>query len=43
MILSLKEFLKEEYNVERVDAAYIDDKTRRFTKLSNDELRKLMK
>ncbi len=39
----MKEFLKDEYNVERVDAAYIDDKTRRFTKLSNDELRKLMK
>ncbi|MDP3639983.1 MAG: proteasome subunit alpha, partial [Nanoarchaeota archaeon] len=39
----MKEFLKEEYNVERVDAAFIDDKNRRFTKLSNDELRKLMK
>ncbi len=42
-LILMKEFLKEEYNVERVDAAYIDDKTRRFTKLSNDELRKLMK
>ncbi len=40
---ALKEFLKGEFNYDRVDAAYIDVKDRRFTKLSNDELKKLVK
>ena len=40
---ALKEFLKTEFNYDRVDAAYINVKDRRFTKLSNDELKKLVK
>ncbi|MBI2146339.1 archaeal proteasome endopeptidase complex subunit alpha, partial [Candidatus Woesearchaeota archaeon] len=40
---ALKEFLKAEFNYDRVDAAYINVKDRRFTKLSNDELKKLVK
>ncbi|MEK6901494.1 MAG: archaeal proteasome endopeptidase complex subunit alpha [Nanoarchaeota archaeon] len=40
---ALKDFLKEEFNFDRVDAAYVDIKERRFTKLSNEELKKLMK
>lgn len=39
----LKEFLKEEFNFERVDAAYIDVNDKQFKKLSNEELRKLIK
>ncbi|MDO8510694.1 MAG: archaeal proteasome endopeptidase complex subunit alpha [Nanoarchaeota archaeon] len=39
----LKEFLQAEFNFDRVDAAFIDTKDRRFTKLSNDELKKLVK
>jgi len=39
----MKEFLKDEFNVDRVDAAYIDVKDKRFVKLSNDELKKLVK
>ena len=40
---ALKDFLKEEFNFDRVDAAYVDIKDRKFTKLSNEELKKLMK
>ncbi len=40
---AMKEFLKGDFNTERVDAAYIDDKSKRFTKLNDDELRKLSK
>ena len=40
---AMKEFLKDEFNVERVDAAYIDVKDRRFKKLSNDEIRLMVK
>ncbi|MBI2124983.1 archaeal proteasome endopeptidase complex subunit alpha [Candidatus Woesearchaeota archaeon] len=39
----LKDFLKESFNVDRVDAAYIDVKDKRFVKLSNDELKKYLK
>src|SRR3989344_3361620 len=39
----LKEFLQAEFNFDRVDAAYITVGERRFTKLSNDELKKLVK
>ncbi len=42
-VSAMKEFLNTEFNVERVDAAFIDNKTRKFTKLSDDELRKLLK
>src|SRR3990167_10468770 len=38
----MKEFLKDEFNVERVDAAYVD-MTKRFTKLSDEELKKFVK
>ncbi len=39
----LKEYLKDEFNVDRVDAAYINATEKRFVKLTNDELRKLLK
>ncbi len=39
----MKDFLKDEFNFERVDVAYINTADKRYTKLSNDELRKLMK
>lgn len=40
---ALKDFLKDEFNFERVDAAYITVAGRKFTKLSDEELRKAMK
>ena len=40
---ALKEFLKDEFNFERVDAAYIDNTRKRYTLLSNAEMAKLMK
>jgi proteasome alpha subunit len=39
----LKEFLKSDFNYDRVDAAYVDVATKRFKKLSNEELKKLVK
>ncbi|MEK6968861.1 MAG: archaeal proteasome endopeptidase complex subunit alpha [Nanoarchaeota archaeon] len=39
----MKDFLKEEFNFDRVDVAYISTADKRFTKLSNDELKKLTK
>ena len=33
----LKDFLKADFNFDRVDAAFIDAKDKRFTKLSNEE------
>lgn len=42
-VSAMKEYLKEEFNVERVDAAYIDIKTKRSKKLSDDELRALVR
>ena len=36
----LKEFLKDDFNLERVDVAYVDTKERRYTKLSGDDLKK---
>jgi len=39
----MKEYLKESFDVERVDAAFIDMKDKRYTKLSDEELRKLVK
>ena len=40
---AMKEFLKENFNVDRVDVAYIDVKTKKFKKLSNDEIKALTK
>lgn len=40
---AMKEYLKDEFNVERVDAAYINVKDKRFTLLNNDEIRQLAK
>jgi proteasome alpha subunit len=40
---AMKEFLKGDFNFDRVDAAYIDVGSKRFKKLSNDEIKKLMK
>lgn len=40
---AMKEYLKTDFNFERVDAAYITVKEKRFTKLSDDELKKVMK
>ena len=42
-VSAMKDFLKGDFNFERVDAAYIDVNTKRFTKLSNDEIKKVMK
>lgn len=39
----LKTFLKNDFNFDRVDAMYINTTNKRFTKLSNDELKKLSK
>jgi len=39
----MKDFLKTEFNFERVDAAYIDTKNKRFTKLSNAEMKNFIK
>lgn len=39
----LKEYLKDEFNVDRVDAAYINAAEKRFVKLTNDELKRLVK
>ncbi|MBI2151739.1 archaeal proteasome endopeptidase complex subunit alpha [Candidatus Woesearchaeota archaeon] len=40
---AMKDYLKESFDVERVDAAFIDNKHKKFTKLSDEELRKLTK
>jgi len=43
-LLSLmKSFLKSEFNFDRTISAYINVKDKRYTKLSNDEMKKLMK
>jgi len=39
----MKGFLKGEFNFERVDAAYINAKDKKFTKLNNEELKGLMR
>ena len=40
---ALKDFLKGEFSFERVDAAYINVEKKKFTKLNDDELKKLVK
>lgn len=40
---AMKEYLKADFNVERVDAAFIDVKDKRFVKLSDDEIKKIAK
>lgn len=39
----LRDFLKGEFGFERIDAVYVDLKEKRYTKLSIDEMKKLMK
>lgn len=39
----MKDFLKDEFNFDRVDVAYVSTTDKKFTKLSNDELKKLTK
>ncbi len=39
----MKEFLKEDFNFERVDAAFIDVNSKKYTKLNAEELKKLLK
>ncbi len=39
----MKDFLKSEFNFDRVDALYISVDRKRITKLNNDELKKAMK
>jgi proteasome alpha subunit len=39
----LKNYLKGEFNYDRVDAAYIDVSSKRFNKLTDDEISKLVK
>lgn len=40
---AMKDLLKSDFNFDRVDAGYIDVKSMRFKKLSNDELKRLIK
>jgi len=40
---AMKQFLKEDFNFDRVDAVVVRQSDKRFQKLSNDELRSLMK
>ena len=42
-IAAMKEYLKDDFNVERVDAAYVDVKTKRLKKLSDDEIKALIR
>ena len=39
----MKGFLKSDFNFDRMVTAFIDVKDKRYTKLSNDEMKKLMK
>ena len=39
----MKDFLKAEFNFERVDVVYVSNKDKRYTKLTNDEIKGLMK
>jgi len=39
----MKDFLKAEFNFERVDVVYVSNKDKRYTKLSNDEIKGIMK
>jgi proteasome alpha subunit len=39
----LRDFLKEEFDTERIDAGYIDVKDKKFKKLSSDDLKKMVK
>jgi proteasome alpha subunit len=39
----MKDFLKGEFNFERVDVAYVSSKDQRYTKLSDDEIKARMK
>ena len=39
----MKSYLKSEFNFERMVSAYINVKDKRYTKLSNDEMKKLIK
>ncbi len=36
----LKDFLKDEFSVERLDVAYVDAKEKKYTKLNMEELKK---
>lgn len=40
---AIKDYLKDDFNVQRVDAAFVTVADKRFTKLSDDEIRKLTK
>ena len=40
---AMKEYLKSDFNFERVDAAYVNTATKRFTKLSDAELKQCLK
>jgi len=40
---AMKEYLKEAFNVQRVDAAYIKASKQRFTKLTDNEIKNLIK
>ncbi|MEK6951052.1 MAG: archaeal proteasome endopeptidase complex subunit alpha [Nanoarchaeota archaeon] len=40
---AIKEFLKQDFNVERVDVAFIEMKEKRWTKLSDEEIGKALK
>ena len=42
-LAALQDYLKSDFNYERVDAVYINTEKRRYTKLTNDELKKYAK
>ncbi len=39
----LKDYLKTEFSTDRIDAVYINSEKRRYTQLTNDEVKKLVK
>ena len=42
-VKALKTFLGKNFNIERIDAAYIDKKEKKFTEVTKDHLEKLLK
>jgi len=41
-IKALKKFLDSNFTIDRIDAAYIDEKEKKMKKVSRDRLKKLM-
>ncbi len=41
--IAIKKFLEENYNIKRIDAAYIDNKTKKMKKFTQEEISKILK